>query len=613
MLGQFVTIALIAITALVASQQTTLPPRGTGVIAGRIVEGDSTRGVAGATVTLAGPTGVTPPQSRRVVATADGGFLFRDLVPGNHSITANANGFFEGSYGRPKPTQVAPAFNPPRSFQLEDGEVVTNLTIPIWRLGGISGMVVDEHGEPMVAVELRVFSRVADWAGVVMQQAEIVSTDDRGMYHVDVVPGDYIVGALVATTTIPVSTIDALQASSLDGTAMPELRANQAPDFGRTIGTRWNGFYFSWSNRNAGLSPGFGDDGRLTLYPTTFYPQAPNAAAATVLSIKSGEERSGVDLRLRQLVARRVSGRVVGPAGAVANIGVRLVAVDPANDRTNPPPMLETYAGMTDGSGNFTLLGIRPGQYTARVLRTGAKTLSAAEPVVVGDTNVDSLVIVLSGGGTFSGRVIFEGQTAPPAAAQRSIAITPRALAGSKAAMLSVTTPAFLDPAGGFASQEFPAGPYVINVSGLPAGWILKSAMLGTTDAADTAVGLAADGIRNLVVTLTDRISVLAGTVRDGEGRAAADALIAVFPVDRVLWRKPGMTSRRSQVAVPGRNGEYRFRGLPAGEYFVVATRGEAVDFSDPKMLTSLIPDASRVVLTDGSSKSVDVRVVVRR
>ena len=56
------------------------------------------------------------------------------------------------------------------------------------------------------------------------------------------------------------------------------------------------------------------------------------------------------------------SGRVVGPAGAVSNIGVRLVAADPANDRTNPPPMLETFAGMTDGSGSFTLLGIRPGQ-----------------------------------------------------------------------------------------------------------------------------------------------------------------------------------------------------------------------------------------------------------
>ena len=168
-------------------------------------------------MTLVGPTGVTPPQPRRVVATADGGFLFRDLAPGSYSISANANGFFEGSVrtAHTESNSCTPS-NPPRSFQLEDGEVATTLTIPIWRLGGISGAVVDERGDPIVAVELRVFARVVDWGGVVMQQAEVVSTDDRGMYHVEVVPGDYIIGALVTTTTIPVSTIDALQASLLE-------------------------------------------------------------------------------------------------------------------------------------------------------------------------------------------------------------------------------------------------------------------------------------------------------------------------------------------------------------------------------------------------------------
>jgi hypothetical protein len=114
-------------------------------------------------------------------------------------------------------------------------------------------------------------------------------------------------------------------------------------------------------------------------------------------------------------------------------------------------------------------------------------------------------------------------------------------------------------------------------------------------------------------VTLVDRVTTLTGTARDADGRPASGAWIAAFPVDKNLWRRAGLASRRTQVVLPGRAGQYSVKGLPAGEYFVVATTGASLDFSDPKILSSLIPDASRVGLQDGDSKSLDLRAIVRR
>ena len=63
----------------------------------------------------------------------------------------------------------------------------------------------------------------------------------------------------------------------------------------------------------------------LYVYPTQFFPGTPSAAQATTLTLKSGEERSGVDLTLSPAKTARVSGNVLGPDGPVANVALRLV------------------------------------------------------------------------------------------------------------------------------------------------------------------------------------------------------------------------------------------------------------------------------------------------
>jgi hypothetical protein len=64
----------------------------------------------------------------------------------------------------------------------------------------------------MVGVPVTVLARMTDWGGPVTQITSVVVTDDRGCTNADVVPGDYIVGVLTATTTFPVSSMEAFSA-----------------------------------------------------------------------------------------------------------------------------------------------------------------------------------------------------------------------------------------------------------------------------------------------------------------------------------------------------------------------------------------------------------------
>jgi hypothetical protein len=113
-------------------------------------------------------------------------------------------------------------------------------------------------------------------------------------------------------------------------------------------------------------------------------------------------------------------------------------------------------------------------------------------------------------------------------------------------------------------------------------------------------------------VTLSDRISTLSGTVRNADGQPAPMATVAVFPVDTSLWRVGGMTSRRVHTVAPQRNGTFSIRGLPSGEYYVVAAEWSSADFSDANVLTALMTSARRVSIGDGDTQVVDLRVVVK-
>ena len=64
------------------------------------------------------------------------------------------------------------------------------------------------------------------------------------------------------------------------------------------------------------LSP----DGRFLSYETQFYPSVTTIDRATVIALRSGEERSSINFQLRPVPTVKVSGMVVAPDGQPGNL-----------------------------------------------------------------------------------------------------------------------------------------------------------------------------------------------------------------------------------------------------------------------------------------------------
>jgi len=114
---------------------------------------------------------------------------------------------------------------------LKQREWVPNVTLTLWRNGGISGRIVDEANEPVVGIPVRAL-RVVFVAGTPHVAAgPIGNTDDRGMYRIgSLAPGKYLVMVPSVQSSAPASTSARTLAgrtndAASSGPPLPELRS----------------------------------------------------------------------------------------------------------------------------------------------------------------------------------------------------------------------------------------------------------------------------------------------------------------------------------------------------------------------------------------------------
>jgi hypothetical protein len=151
-------------------------------------------------------------------------------------------------------------------------------------------------------------------------------------------------------------------------------------------------------------------------------------------------------------------------------------------------------------------------------------------------------------------------------------------------------------------------GKYQLTFTGVPAGWIVKSAVARGQETLDAPLEIGPnDNTSDWVVTLTDRPSELSGTLRDAAGRPAPDYFIIVFSADKTFWTTP---SRRIVQTRPGSDGRFSLKGLPTDEYFVAALSDiEPGESPSPALLESLVPTAAKVHLVEGGKTTQDLTI----
>ena len=313
------------------------------------------------------------------------------------------------------------------------------------------------------------------------------------------------------------------------------------------------------------------------------------------IELDPGESRTGVELRLRLKPTTTIAGRVrYADESPASGARVRLFPRD-----GQPFAVSEAVAG---ADGSFELGRVTPGPYRV-VAYSQPGEQRWGDAVVESDGRKRSeTVIDLRPGATVSGRVVYAGRSAIEMARPVTLFFA-RILSGMRddvpGLARSAATPEFT-------YRGVPPGRYTIfvNRESLQPGWFVQSEMVDGLDALDFPFAVRGAETKQVLITLSDAWTEIAGRVTDRNNAASTEGTVVVFPVDESYW---GVFSRRIETIRPDTNGQYRLRGLPAGEYVLALGNSEIYGRPHSSLLRKLRSAGRRFTLRPGDSLRIDV------
>jgi len=588
-----VLVAACVIVAGAAQQQPQQAPRdtsarpaattaaGTGRISGRVVAGDTGRPIKRARVFIS----ANELQGGRGMLTDDSGaFEFTSLPAGRYTINASKSGFIQLSYGQRRPLQAG------TPLQLLEGQQLKGVDFALPKGGVISGRVSDEAGDVMPSVNVQVLRYQYQQGDRRLVPAGQGQTDDRGVYRVwGLNPGDYYVSA-VARNDGPL------------GRGIPPAVAQVLDD---ALAGRGRG-----NGRGAVLAGTFAgsgdpDDQNQLMYAPTYYPGVGSPADARAVTVGVSQEVLGIDFGLQLVRTARVSGHVQNPDGSPVRQGN--VNLTPQGN-VRGGGVGGSYGGRVGADGLFSIANVPPGLYTLRARNNDRDApLSTAQPLSVASGDVGNVVVVLQTGGSISGSLVFQpGSTSPPADLTQVRISAPSTEPDENT---GPTPNPRVGRDGTFTIDGVSVGAHLIrsNGGGLR-GWNLKSVTIDGRDVTDIPIAVrSGQRIGNVVMTFTDKVNEINGSVSDAQGTAVTEYTVLAFSTNSAVWRPQ---SRQIATARPDQTGMFRIRNLPTGEYYVVTVDpSEQGEWFDPAYLDQHRGGASRVTLGEGDVKTQDFRV----
>jgi hypothetical protein len=572
-----------------------------------------------------------------------GRFVFTRLRAGSYFLNATRPGYRDAAYGR------VPTFTSGARVILKPGQWFDSANIEMSRFGVVGGRVLDELGEPLIGVYVRVFSRFALGGTSHFAGGPIVQTDDRGEYRfTDLVPGAYLIAVPSPQNSLSEGVLEAAQAEG----AKP---ANVNP---RSF-YRENAGVIVHNNAtlvvgNYAIPPNSAA-GRPQAYPLTFYPGTTSPSSSSIVSVPSGGEVSGMDISVRPVPAVRVSGRLVGGSDYTGYV-LRLVpigseglgtageqattAVSPTGEFTFLRVPAGSYTLLAPGSSfSFTMraasgarsavhLPQTPGaglyrnelsgpipapggiSYNARVIDTIQDPHAgyASLAITVGDVDLADVIVQVEPGARVHGQVNRQDSSEPLPAGLVEIAPADRnAAIGVRSAGIPGATGGSRTP-GSFTLLGVQAGEYMARVS--IAGFSIKSVALNGEDYSRRPFRLKPGETAKLEINVTSEGPVLKGSVRGNGGEPVSGCLVVVFPVDRSLWVNYGWTPSWMRTGIVASDASYEITGLRAAEYYVVAVRpSQGQDWAELSFLESAVSASEKLVLGWGTTMTLDLRL----
>jgi hypothetical protein len=321
-----------------------------------------------------------------------------------------------------------------------------------------------------------------------------------------------------------------------------------------------------------------------------------------------------------------VAGLATGPAGPVANLAVRLVV---PGDRVASDTEFEVATSVTTGDGRFEFYGVPPGQFLLRAQRNQLAipvafaapqdqppppALFAVTDLSVGATDIDNLIVNLTEAFSVSGRIEFEsktGKAAPTSLKGASLMLLPAD--GQTPNIFSIGRPTLFDEGGTFTRPGLVPARYFLNLT-LPAPWQVKSAIVDGRDVYSAPLEIRTGDLTGVLITVTDRLAQLSGTVTASAPYKPGDATVILFPANYQAWIDSGMNPRLARTTRATASGAYSITGLTEGDYFAAAIdRSEEGDVQDPAFIEVLARAAVRVTIaTEAHTQALTIARVRR-
>ena len=520
-------------------------PTGTARIRGRVVAAETGNPLQRAQIRVMAPE---LRQGRNAVAGADGRYEIDNLPPGRYSIFVVKPGFIELQFGQKR------AFESGRPLDLKEGQVADRIDFALPRGGVIAGRLTDERGEPAAAVAVQAMRYTYLPSGTRQLSASrsggpfgAFLTDDLGQFRIyGLLPGTYLV--------------------------------------------------------TGGAAPGL-SSGNLE-FGTTYYPGTVSADQAEAVTVGLGEEVSA-NFSLVPMRLAKISGVVVNSQGVP--VPRRMLTLGARTETSN----WSRSIGATMPDGTFSIQNLAPGEYSIDVTPLTMSGIVAPQdvefasvPFVVSGDDISGLVIATRVGAVVTGRVVFQGTATRPTAPLQIFPTAAEPTGGPSRVSAGGRDNGIVDASGRFRITGV-NGKVLFRTSGEQ--WFLKSVAVNGVDVTDVGYDVSND-VEQVEVVLTDRQTVVAGTVKNARGEPIDDYVLAIFPSDVKL----GVSrSRFIRTVRPDQQGRYVTKGLPPARYFAIAVGAlEQGAHYDPAFQQQVRPKARTFTLNEGETLSLDLTLI---
>jgi Carboxypeptidase regulatory-like domain len=517
----------------------------TARIEGQVQDSLSAKPLARALLRLRASSSLVRGPQFSVMSEPDGTFSFDRVPPGVYVLRGEADGYLSANYG----VRFIASGEP---IHVNPGETI-KLDLSLKPRSSISGQARDEEGNPLANLEVQT-----------LQWRWNPEADRRQLSRV------------------------ARTRTAEDGTF-------------RIANLSAGSYYLSAGGQSSAPQGGRQDRGRpASLFPLTYYPEALEAARATVIELHVGESATGKNLRMRRSSLAKLRGKVVNgysfqPVGILT---VDLISLsDPAAARQT-----ETVDG-----GSFEFARVVPGRYTILARdNSPAGHLVARLDTAVEDHDVNNLRVELRAG--LDIKCIVRKEV--PRMEVHDVAERSTGDSAVKATVIFRSAEGL--PLSAVATEESPgAGPRLRNVApgrywadlaGLPPGYFIKWIHLGNRDVTSSSFQLEVDNSAVLEVLLSNRPATLTGKVN-----STRITQVYLSPAN------PRMVSVRRLLrgTLSAADGSFRFADVTPGDYVVLALEDAAPGLvEDPGFRAEFSSYAVPAAVVAGATQTLAVEPV---